>query len=485
MKRGPLPPGARPFQVALDLRPESLSVSTGDRKTVIPLERDERGLVAPSSRERVTRELVMLLGASSLSEKGVRRRLALCTLSARGVSLRRIVLPGGAASAARSTDETHRMVALQLEAELPLPPDQMAWGAAPAAATNGTAPPSQIVSIVRREAVAEIDQLLRGVGLDPWFCLGALVALQRIPALEPHCALLDLSRSPAELLVVEEGAPKDIRTLPWRADAASDDATVEATALQLSRLVEAALPETKGGHNGSRSPLPLYLRGACDAMPQLIAVLQCLLPGAALRPLETGAGNGDDLAALRSIDPAGIASLPFIRVAEDKPEQARRSPRREQLGALAPLAGLLLLSVFLGGVEPALRRRDLEAQLAARGSASSPALDNEIALLETVAARGAPALEALASIAAAAPSGVRVDLFTVSRAGELSVRGRAPSASAIGELRQRLQASGRFNAVAVDEETPRPEKNEVEFRLTAQCRVTARGSLAEQGKGRS
>src|SRR5215207_3644 len=105
----------------IEIGQRSLRVLNGDDGLEAPLERLENSRLTPASKERLAATL-----QAFLKQKTWRlRQRAFCGISARGVSLRQLTLP------AASREEFQRLLALQMEREFPLAPEQLAWGACP------------------------------------------------------------------------------------------------------------------------------------------------------------------------------------------------------------------------------------------------------------------------------------------------------------------------------------------------------------------
>src|SRR5688572_30230791 len=104
----------------VEFKESSMHVLDGDQGLDIPLERDEAGRLTPSSREQASAQLSALLQARGAMSP----RVAHCSIPARGVSVRRLSVPGAA------KEDVERLLTLQLEAQMPIPPSELAWGCA-------------------------------------------------------------------------------------------------------------------------------------------------------------------------------------------------------------------------------------------------------------------------------------------------------------------------------------------------------------------
>src|SRR5438270_71868 len=137
---------------------------------------------------------------------------AFCAIGARGVSLRRLTLP------ASSKEELERLLALQIEREFPLSPDELAWGYRPLGRTsgNGAAGLQELLVVaVKKEVLQEYSEILSGCGLSPLFTLAALARSSLCSTSLGSFAILDIGQSQSELISFDNGVPGAIRILPW------------------------------------------------------------------------------------------------------------------------------------------------------------------------------------------------------------------------------------------------------------------------------
>ena len=88
-------------------------------------------------------------------------------------------------------------------------------------------------------------------------------------------------------------------------------------------------------------------------------------------------------------------------------------------------------------------------------------------------------MDTISTLASAAPSGVRIDSFSMSRRGDLSVRATMRESQQVVDLRSKLIESGFFSTVVVEEQTPTPDRQKMIVRLSAQLKpVNERKALA-------
>src|SRR5690348_10706692 len=107
--------------VYMEIRPRSLRLSQESQSLLIPLERQPDGRLTSECKEKVSLGLKGFLHRKSWQP----RIKALCAIDARGVSLRRLSLPGS------GNGDIQKVLRLQIEREFPLSPEALAWGFSP------------------------------------------------------------------------------------------------------------------------------------------------------------------------------------------------------------------------------------------------------------------------------------------------------------------------------------------------------------------
>jgi hypothetical protein len=95
-------------------------------------------------------------------------------------------------------------------------------------------------------------------------------------------------------------------------------------------------------------------------------------------------------------------------------------------------------------------------------------IDRELEFLQHLKQNQPPYLDSLYLFARSAPQGAKIESLTMNRRGEVSVRGSMRNADQVSEFRNKLISSSFFSNVSVEEQTPTPDKQKVNLRLTAQ-----------------
>ncbi len=483
-----------PADVLLELDPRRLRAIRGGELREWVLERTGSGALSDACQGRIRAELTAFLGRQPWQT----RAAAVCALSGHGVSLRRWKVPRTA------PDDLAQVLRLQLESELPLPPDDLAWGWW---ACGEEGPLLDIlVAAVKREVVEEATALFHACGLSPSFTLAALARLALAPP-EPHegpGAVLDLGTQDSEWLGLDAGGPARLRILPWGEEtiiaALLTRGGLDRTAAEgllagwatgvtgeLSEAVKSALATAldslaavlPAGGPGPR----LRVSGRLAAYPGVLALLtERLGPDTRCTALEA-AGTGLFTSALRGLrrqadNPAsGAIGLRLkARPMESRTGLAQPAPRKWAIVAALLLLGLLALPY----AEALLLRPRLAARVASiKSNREGLALiDRESDFLRHLKHNQAPYLETLYVLAKTAPPGARIESLTVNRKGEVSLRITMRQPPEVTGFRTKLVDSGFFASVVLEEQSPSPDRQKILARLSAVLKpATAREAL--------
>lgn len=475
----------------IEIGPGSMKVLNGDRGIELPLERLETGRLTPGCREALARSL-----QAFLNQKPWRwRHRAYVAIGASGVTLRRMSLPSA------ESEELRRLVMLQMESEFPLPPESLAWGYCRLngrSNANGreanAAGQELVVAAVKREVLEDYNEVLSQCGLSPVYTLGALARSAIAPPQPDRYALLDVGQQHAELMSFERGVVTGIRLFPWTAgNPGSNDESggighAEGKDRRVAPAAAGTSPATSEMHAPSGLDLEaqhlaqliaqrmvgprLYVTGESDRTSQLLAALGESL-GAETRleriGLERGAGLSAATAGLKRLSERNGGDLPLVlEVQSQKAGEVVPKPVRWHWAALAGL--LILCSFSLRYAEAFLRQGRLARRLNQIRSYRDglPRIDRELSFLQYIENNQPPLLDALYVIANAAPGGTRLDFVSMNRRGDVSLRGMMPNAQQATDFRSKLIDSGFFNGVVLDEQAPAPDRQRVQFRLSAQ-----------------
>jgi hypothetical protein len=422
----------------------------------LPLERLPDGRLTAPCREKTALALKKFL-----QPKGWQPRAgAFCAIGARGVSLRQLSIPAGA------KEEFHQRLLLQIEAEFPLPPDELAWGWQPLGETrpsNGAITKQDLlVAAVKKEVVADYQELLAACGTNPVFTLAALARSRLCQRPPDTCAMLDIGHSQSELTCFEKGIPTVSRIIFWGGE--HDSSPADAGLVALVQILKDGLTGTK-----------LFVSGNNISDEFTARLAKALGNGWQCERLEVAGGDG------RS---AAIAGLQKFAEQDGSPPLAIRIKQSSGAASLATadvkkwathavlLAVVVLLLPFAEALlfKPHLAKKVSTFKTAA---ARLTVIDRELDFLQYLKQSQPPYLDALYVFSKSAPSGSHFDTLSMNSHGEVSLRGSFRDGQQVADFRSKLIASGFFANVTVEEQTPTPDRQKVNVRISAQEKPAA------------
>ncbi|MFQ5655838.1 MAG: PilN domain-containing protein, partial [Planctomycetota bacterium] len=431
---------------------------------------------------------------------------ALCAVPARGVSIRSLSLPPA------SQEETRRLVRMQVERAFPLSPEQLAWawqefGSADGALPGGAQEMREVGLIgLRREVLDDYDAILSGCGLDTTYSVGLIAASALCPP-AGRSWVIDIGRVCSEMLELEGDRPVEVRTIPWGGEdvtAAIQGALgIDRDAAEARKLGWRGSRADPGG-NGALSgedALGAAIESALHAFVKMIGEAWSRSQGEDRSPgprrvfLVGGgsrlAGIGEGLTQAAggaiecgTIEIEGLPGRSAVTLGlEERSRDGRLAmefqPRSAPAGEapaegrpatipwLLLAAALLLVSLSLRYVSPILGIPALEERIAEteRELQERPSIDRELAFLEHLEESRLPVLEVLAALGEAIPKSTRIDDFSISRRGDISIGGKVEGFRQANDLRRKLVLSGWFSQAVLQELVP--EDQNIRFRLTA------------------
>jgi type IV pilus assembly protein PilM len=461
-----------------------------------PLEREQNGRLTPGCKQRLAAQLREFLQQF----KWRPRPRAFCAIGMRGVSLRRLVIPSA------PKENFQQLLLLQLEKELPLSPDEFAWGCAPVPQSIGAAQKSApgqefMAAAVKRELLEDYSEVLTQSGLNPLFTLGALATSALSPRNSEPDAILDIGLYHSELISFQNGTLDCVRLLPWggeeitrsiqqqlgisRNEAEQLKTHLDAPSTSnLDRIqkLETALHQSldslafhlKKNWNGCR----LHLTGNSARIKHLgPALAQALGTGMQASRLEIPLGEGFSAATL---------GLKRIWETEKRPPQLLLELKKA-INSSAPiprfapwkwaaLALFLLFASFSLRYSEAFLKKPVLAQRIAEIKADQASLliiDQELSFRQHLELNQSPYLAAFAVLASSTGPGTRIESLNMNRRGEISLRSTMPNAQAATDLRAKLIDSGWFSTVVVEEQTPSQDRRQMSVRIIARWKPDA------------
>jgi type II secretory pathway component PulL len=432
--------------VFIEFTDSGAHIASDERTLDIAIQRDVAGALMEESANSVRNAL-------GLFAKKQGREQAICLLPARGVSIRRISLPAG------TKDEIERMLPLQIDAQFPLSSEELAWGYSSLVARipgrEGTMK-ELLIAAVKKESLQQYRAIIASAGLEPVFGIAALAREGMCSQRPPHFALLEVGNNASELVTFDESGPATLRVVGVGSESPSVDAVL--ATLRSNGAVE-----------------KIFVSG--KAAPTWSARISPQLPA---EPLPNGAPT-TAIAGLRAAMNRGVE--PLLIHATREAVRVQRAPAQWRWAAACVL--LLLVSLGLRYADPLVRKARLTAlitELEAR-RAKLPKVDKEAAFLNFIHTNQPNYLDIVSALASAAQPGMKLDSLTISKRGELALRGSAQGPQSATMLRSKLIESGYFSSVVIDEQTPNQQnQQQLNFRMTAQLRSEADRKIAAASK---
>jgi hypothetical protein len=415
----------------------------------LPLERLPDGRLTAPCREKVAVALKKFLQAKSWQPHA----RALCALGARGVSLRRLSLPAG------TKEEFHQRLLLQIEGEFPLPPDELAWGWQQLGETkqpnSAIAKQELLVAAVKKEVVADYQELLCACGTNPVFTLAALARSCLCPLPPESHAMLDIGNSQSELTCFEKGVPTVSRIIFWGNDDISGQAYAGLDAL--AQTIKGSLTGTK-----------LFVSGDNVSDEFTARLAQALGDGWQCEWLEVAGGKGRSAAIAGLKKCAGQDGSPplVIRVKQSSGAASLATPDVKKWAKRAVLLAAAVL--LLPYAEALLLKPHLAKKVAAfkTEAARLTVIDRELDFLRYLKSSQPPYLETLYVFSKSVPPGTKFDALSLNSHGVVSLRCSFRDGQQVADFRNKLIDSGFFANVTVEEQVP--DRQKVNVRISAQ-----------------
>ncbi len=438
-----------------------------------PLERDGDGRVAAATRNRLQQELPGFLARAAWQPK----QQAWCALGARGVSVRRLALPEGGPGTSLEA-----MVAMQVEAEFPLPLDQLAWGYVRLG--GGGARREVLVVALKREVVDDYRRLFEACGLQPRFTLAALARAHGV-ASQGALALLAIEARTSEWAEFDALGLQRVRALPWgvarleldyAAHAGIDAETARAALREWAisgdshREIDATLARALADVAGENPAVRAAVVSVALPAGTLAAALSRALPRPGGWTVLAGGIEAPEKV-VRGLESAwregAMEAFPELHVParEAHPVLSHGVPWK-WVGAAAALLLLVTVAPHLevGWLKPGLERR--LASLKADES-KLVRLEAQWDFMRRLKQSQPPYLDALIVINKSIAPGSQLESVSMNARGDLVMRGTLRTSQDVVGFRSKLVESGFFATVVVDEQNPTPNRQQVNYRITA------------------
>ena len=474
--------------VFIEIGQSTLTVLEGSDALDLSLERAETGRLTPECTERLKESLRVFLKKHSW-RKGLP---AYCAINARGVSLRRVTVP------ACGKDELEKLLALQIEREFPLRPNELAWGYRVLA--NGSQPNQEVlVAAIKRDTIDEYASLLRDCGLEPAFTLGALARATLCGHSIGTYALLDIGRHQSEVIYFDHGVPTAMRIVPWGGENVTraieqGSGLVRTEAENLKRhldegsaangeLSSSVRPAIERELSSLAGALPkeslgqkLYVTGPTTRIRNLPAELARVtqIPCERLE-LPGSEGRSAAIVGLRkSIEQNGSVPPLLFQVSEEEVSTRKRPVAASKWVALAVLLAITSFALRYADVfinQPRLERR-LASMKAFRENL--PRIERELGFLQYLKTNQPIYVDLIFTLGNALGTGTRVESLNVTRSGDVSFRATVRDAQHVTDFRTKMIESGFFSDVVIEEQSPSTaDKQKLNVRVTAEWKLNA------------
>jgi len=429
----------------IEFTQSSATIALGETLAAVDLQHEPNGRLTMAAR-------AAFKGAIKKSIDGRSPTSANCAVGVRGVSMRRLQLPPS------KPEDLQQLLAIQIEREFPLGPDQLAWGFKRTNGVTTRSQPQEILLVaVKKELIEDYATLLTESGIEPDFTVGILsVAAWVSRTTNESFALVNAGPVQTEIVLCEHGTPSTIRTLPIGSDG------------DLSLLAQRLM----------NSPLPkrVFLIGDFAQDEDRTGTLQDLLGSEIVcEALSIGAipGKSAAIAALQKlVSENGADKLLTLRignVAIKKRKAARPLPVRW----IGIAAALVIAIIALRYVEPLIKKPALAAEIARARVAQSalPPIEEELDFLRYLENSRPAYLNVVTVLADAIPRGTKFDALTLDRRGEFGFRATLANPQQATDLRARLLESGLFSSVVLEEQTPAENNRKLITRISARWKT--------------
>lgn len=438
-----------PAPLFVEIGQDSLQAVRENDRVELPLERQPDGRLTPACKSETGEALKKFLNAKSWQP----RAHAICAIGSRGVSLRRLSLPAG------TKEEFHQRLLLQIEGEFPLSPDELAWGSQPLGRSplNGAAARQELlVAAVKKEIVADYEEMLRACGTEPVFTLAAMARRNLCAEPGQDFAMLEIGKAQSELTVFEKGVPAGSRIIFWGGENPSGppDSRVDA----LAQSIKAGLAGTK-----------LFVSGNGVSEDFATRLGNSLSNGCRCERLNV-APSGGGSAAISGLQKFSERNAdPSLLIRVEQKSATVNSLTAVDLKKWGMRAGVLAAALLLLPFAEALVLKPQLAKKVAAFKAEAARLtvvDRELDFLRYLKASQPPYLDALYVLSKAVQQGNRLDSLSFNSKGDVSLRGSFRDGQQVADFRTKLIDSGFFANVTVEEQVP--DRQKVNVRISAQ-----------------
>lgn len=471
MKRTSLSPDAA--HCFVEITHDVVRASTPQGGFSHPIQRESNGRISVASRQEIVNRLRALAPDSPRSSSVPFH--VWCALGVQGILLRSISLPPC------KPGDLENVLRLQIENEFPVPPEALAWGSLPisgpdTSSSSSTESLQRLVIALKAEFLEDYASIFRELGWDSTFTSSAWARAVLAPASADTFTIADIQPKHIEWIAYEQHVPRSSYLLPLDPPNANAGSSQDWLAKALKAL---PAPFTTG---------PLFLTGDPRGVVQLEAQLASsneVQRSPTRWPFDPTLGQSAAIEGLKTtLQKGGVSEIPRMVPGGTLAgiQDAPASPLTHQAPWLR-IAALLFLGI-LGTryAEPLLRKAELGRRIAAARAtrASLPQITQELGFLQYYHSSQLPALDVLSVVSKSISPGMRMNGLSLTRRGELSFQGSGQNSDQVVGLRNELLKSQFFTTVVVEEQTPSPDRNKFEIKLSAQWNPDEPHSVPEE-----
>lgn len=422
-----------------------------------PLERDQQGGLTEGCQQKCNERLLR-----SLDAKGALYEI-LCSITLRGVALRRIHLPKVTA------EEIPGLLEFQIEKEFPLSLDELSWLSFPARGqevleANGGLDFS--VFGIRRSVLRNYQAVFKNLTSQVAWTLSQLSRALALGegTLTREGLLIHAGQHYSEWIRLQKGAPIQSGYLTQGYDSGlgsdskiyKDIQSVIGFGSVAPQIQAPVVITTEPGGSSEAAILE-------ESLKSISISASCFGQNASESTLDDGGSLA--LLGLESKWAMNLGRFDFDEISSEQ----KAAPKKEFTKWVALAAGLVLLSISMKYAQPLFKYGSLQKRFneVKAEQKALPDIRKELSFLQLLESNRSPYLESIHIISRTAPQGAFIERVGMNRRGEVNLEGQVQSPDQLEEFRSSLIKSGFFYPVVVDEQTMDQQKRKLSFRISA------------------
>jgi hypothetical protein len=403
---------------------------------------------------------------------------------------------------------------LQVEAEFPLPPNELAWGYVESKIPAEEGSRQTTVVAVKKEILEDYADIFSACGINAVFTLAAVARGWPLAGNGGTCSWLDIGRRHSEMITIEQGRVTGLRILPWGGESITREISKqlgvgfeEAEKLKLEwdqetraggetsrgieKAIHASLDNLADCLAGIVSGQKLWLSGKATSFKDLPGWLAkrtgtaCEVFGspaakgssAAIQGLQNfSRSNGGEPPLIIRWNGKGAAATngtvnrTLVATWTSRSREILRQPSVRKWARFA--AALAVLALLFPIIEPFAMKPVFAKRVAVIKTEKNRLgmIDRELSFLQFLKQNQPPYLDAITILACSVGPGSRFDSIAMNRRGDLSIKGSLKDSTQVSDFRSKLIKTGFFSSVTVEEQAPTPDRQKVNVRISAQVK---------------